>query len=63
MEKEKIVKGNYKVDKSHLVDKIYKLHQVLSTNPESLEQTFEEKQPNRKIVEIEITSDRQRKAA
>lgn len=56
------MRGNYKTDKSHLVDKIYKLHQLFPTNPDS-QQTFEQKQSARKIVEIEIISDRQKKAA
>lgn len=56
------MRGNYKTDKSHLVDKIYKLHQLVPTNSDS-QQTFEQKQSARKIVEIEIISDRQKKAA
>lgn len=62
MNKDKTMRGNYKTDKSHLVDKIYKLHQLFPTNPDS-QQTFEQKQSARKIVEIEIISDRQKKAA
>jgi len=59
-----MMRGNYKVDKSKLVDKIYKLHQLLPTTPEISEQTFgEHPQPAKRIVETEITSGDHRKAA
>ncbi len=58
------MRGNYKVDKSKLVDKIYKLHQLLPTTLEISGQTFgEHHQQARTIVETETTSGNHRKTA